>query len=94
MELLGNQKVNVLVVFFQRRETIGIPAHKKCRSQRIVTRRQSSDVGHAAMPAFPRGPWFLFRLERLIFGFCIRQQPCGQVHADRDSHEKIGEQKG
>src|SRR2546426_566518 len=29
MELLGNQKVNVFVVFFQRSEAVGIPGHKK-----------------------------------------------------------------
>src|SRR5713226_406784 len=46
------------------------------------------------MPAFSRWPRLLFRLETLISGFGIRQQPGGQFHADGDRHEKIGQQHG
>ena len=92
MQLLGNQKVNVLVMFLQGSEAVGIPAHEKRRAQWIVTRRHGSDIRHASMPAFSHGHRLLFRFQGAVCGLAVRQQSGGQLHADGNGHEKICQQ--
>ena len=73
VQLLGNQKVDVLVMFLQGSEAVGIPAHEKRRAQWIVTRRHGSDICDAAMLAFSRGHRLLFRFQGAVRGLGVWQ---------------------
>src|SRR5258708_39490500 len=91
MELLWNQQVDIFVMLFERGKAVGIPAHEKRGTHRIVARRGLSDVLDPAVTAFTNN-WFLFRFDGAIPGFGVRQETSWQFHADGNGHEKIGEQ--
>ena len=92
VQLLRNEKVDLPVMLLQRGETVGIPTDEKGGTQGIVTGRHSAEVGDAAVAPFARRKGLLFRFERMVAGFCIGQQPCGQLDADGDGHEEIRQQ--
>ncbi len=52
MELLGNQQVDIFVMLLKGGQAVGIPAHEKCSSHRIIAGRELSDVRHAPAAAF------------------------------------------
>ncbi len=52
VQFFRNHQVQVLIMFFQRGETVGIVAYIEGSAQRIITCRNSSDVRHAPVAPF------------------------------------------
>jgi hypothetical protein len=95
VQLLGDEQVDVFVMFFQRSEAVGVPTHVKSSAQRIVACRHFADVGDAALAALPEDSELLFRcFQSVERGFNVGEKTRGKLDTDHDGDKEIREQDG
>ena len=97
VERFRNQQIEMAIVLLQRRQAGGIPAHVKCRLERLVIVRHFAERSHAALAARAHQLGLhrvAGRLHRVQPGLALRLKKSAQIHGQHHADQKSNQQHG